>query len=367
MGNTPDDNDLLRSGQLPIDPEADSIPMDDPNIREDREQSTLPETVGQLLPQSIQRMFRRAAFEETPIPLPWDNVNEALSGGLWPGMYVLVGNTGTGKSQWALQTALFAAQSDIPILYIGLELDELSIVARLLGLLSEQRWSYLAHGYDRSNIEKVISKFGAELEKLPIHTEFAPPYGWNYNRLERKAKLMREKYPLKKDSEGQVIRGSRPFMIIIDYLQIVAAPPNVREDLRTRVQKTAYAARAIARELDAIVLLLSSTARENYSVLGGSESKKGQALGEGNPARLVGLGKESGEIEYGADGVFVLSREPWKDKKAPQGGTVNHLAIAKNRSGPPAWCRLRFNFDRFEEESTQDFNHKEKRDEELSI
>ncbi|MDF1660127.1 MAG: DnaB-like helicase C-terminal domain-containing protein [Planctomycetota bacterium] len=367
MGNTPDDNDLLRSGQLPIDPEADSVPMDDPNVREDREQSTLPETVGHHLPQSIQRMFRRAAFEETPISLPWDNINESLSGGLWPGMYVLVGNTGTGKSQWALQTALFAAQNDTPILYIGLELDELSIVARLLGLLSEQRWSYLAHGYDRSNIEKVVSRFGPELEKLPIHTEFAPPYGWNYNRLERKAKLMREKYPLKKDSEGQVIRGSRPFMIIIDYLQIVAAPPNVREDLRTRVQKTAYAARAIARELDAIVLLLSSTARENYSVLGGSESKKGQALGEGNPARLVGLGKESGEIEYGADGVFVLSREPWKDKTPPQGGTVNHLAIAKNRSGPPSWCRLRFNFDRFEEESTQDFNIKEKRDEELSI
>ena len=367
MGEILDDNDLLKSGQLPIDPEADAIPMDDPNIREDRERLTLPETVATLLPQSVERMFRRAAFEEKPIALPWNNVNETLGGGLWPGMYVLVGNTGTGKSQWALQTALHAAEHDIPILYIGLELDELSIVARLLGLLSKQRWSHLAHGYDQSNIEKVVSRFGPDLEKLPIHTEFAPPYGWNYNRLERKAKLMREKYPLKVDSAHKPIRGSRPFMIIIDYLQIVAAPPNLREDLRTRVQKTAYAARAIARELDAIVILLSSTSRENYSLLGGSESKKGQALGEGNPARLVGLGKESGEIEYGADGVFILSREPWKDKTPPQGGTINHFAIAKNRSGPPAWCRLRFNFDRFEEESTQVDIPNKKGDGELSI
>lgn len=367
MGNAPDDNDLLKSGQLPTDPEDDAVPMEDPKLREEREQASLPNPVGHLLTQSVQRMYRRAAFEETPISLPWENVNEVLNGGLWPGMYVLVGNTGTGKSQWALQTALFAAQNETPTLYIGLELDELSIIARLLGLMSQQRWSYLAHGYDRSNIERVVSKFGAELESLPIHTEFAPPYGWNYNRLERKAKLMRERYPLKKDSEGQFIRGSRPFLIIIDYLQIVAAPPNLREDLRTRVQKTAYAARAIARELDAIVLLLSSTARENYSVLGGSETKKGQSLGEGNPARLVGLGKESGEIEYGADGVFVLSREPWKDKTPPEGGTINHLAIAKNRAGPPAWCRLRFNFDRFEEESTQDLQENKKRDEELSI
>jgi replicative DNA helicase len=355
MGDALDDNDLLKIGRLPMDPESDALPMDDPNVRENLEKDTLPDQISSLIGRSVQRMLRRAAFEEKPLDLPWNNVNEALGGGLWPGMYVLVGNTATGKSQWALQAALHVASQETPVLYIGLELDELSIVARLLGLLSNQRWSHLAHGIDQSNIEKVSSKYAPILEKMPIHTEFAPPYGWNYTRLERKARLMRENYPLKKDSEGKDIPGSHPFLIIIDYLQIVSAPPNIREDLRTRVQKTAYAARAIARELDAVVLLLSSTSRENYSLLGGSEPKKNQALGKGSPARLVGLGKESGEIEYGADGVFVLAREPWKDNIPPKGGTLNHLAIAKNRSGPPSWCRLRFNFDRFEEESTQHY------------
>jgi replicative DNA helicase len=361
-----DDNDLFKHGKLPIDPESDAIPMEDPKVRDDREKDQLPKTIGHILDHSVSRMLRRASMEESPISLPWNNINEALGGGLWPGMYVLVGNTATGKSQWALQAALHSAENNIPVLYVGLELDELSIVARFLGLLAEQRWSYLAHGHDSSNIEKIVAKHAPTLNKLPIHTEFAPPYGWNYNRLERKAQLMRERYPLKTDSKGQSIPGSRPFLIIIDYLQIVAAPPNVREDLRTRVQKTSYAARAIARELDAIVLLLSSTARENYSLLGGTENKK-QNLGAGNPARFVGLGKESGEIEYGADGVFVLCREPWEDNIPPKGGTLTHFAIAKNRTGPPGWCRLRFNFDRFEEERRVLYFSQEKHKDNVSI
>ena len=46
-----------------------------------------------------------------------------------------------------------------------------------------------------------------------------------------------------------------------------------------------------------------------------------------DPADLVGLGKESGEIEYAADGVLVLARHA-----ARPGGRV--LVVAKNRHGP---------------------------------
>jgi replicative DNA helicase len=50
----------------------------------------------------------------------------------------------------------------------------------------------------------------------------------------------------------------------------------------------------------------------------------------------VGLGKESGEIEYAADGVMVLARNA-----APSRGRV--LVLAKNRHGPVGRAELDWN------------------------
>jgi hypothetical protein len=98
------------------------------------------------------------------------------------------------------------------------------------------------------------------------------------------------------------------------------------------------------------VLLASSTARENYlgitgrkrNQTGDVEKEKQNKLGQGPASRFVGLGKESGEIEFAADTVLTLTQEPWPDDTPPKGGTVCHLALAKVRAGTPAWVELRF-------------------------
>ena len=56
----------------------------------------------------------------------------------------------------------------------------------------------------------------------------------------------------------------------------------------------------------------------------------------------MGLGKESGEVEYAADSVLVLCREPWDGAEPPPGGTATWLAIAKVRAGVPGWVRFTF-------------------------
>ena len=61
-----------------------------------------------------------------------------------------------------------------------------------------------------------------------------------------------------------------------------------------------------------------------------------EKLRHGAPGRLVGLGKESGELEFAADTVLVLTQEPWENDTPPRGGTVCHLALAKVRAGTPA-------------------------------
>jgi replicative DNA helicase len=83
------------------------------------------------------------------------------------------------------------------------------------------------------------------------------------------------------------------------------------------------------------VLALSSTARENYARLVFEE--------EADPGDFVGLGKESGEVEYASDGVLVLARGVRAD------AVVRRLVVAKHRAGPTGVVDLRWDGDRFAE------------------
>lgn len=333
-----DDNDRLRAGMLPSDPEVDAEPMPHPKLRK------VAPPVGALVGKAFETMERRAQGLETPVPLPWSPVAEAINGGLWPGLHVLIGNTGSGKSQWGLQVALQAALTDVPVLYIGLELGHTDLVARLVGLMAQRRWSRLWLGADHEEIHALGVRYADELARLPLHLEVAPPYGWTYDLLRPHAEALLETYRDRiHDDQG---KPTRPLLIVLDFLQLVASTDH-REDLRSRIQQAAYASRAVARDLNAAVLLVSSTSRENYKSLDGI----GDQLGKGNPARLVGLGKESGEVEYAADTVLVLTREPWPvvndEPTPPPEGTHVWLAVAKVRAGQTSWVEMRFDGGQF--------------------
>lgn len=347
----PDENDQLLAGALPADPEADVTAMRDAE-EEARCAALEASRVGNFLDGALTRMDARARGQERPIPLPWPALSNALGGGLWPGLHVLVGNTGSGKSQLALQAALHAARAGIPVLYVGLELGKIDLVARLIGLLSGRRWSRLYLGSDPTELHDVLGRFAeelGELARLPFHLEVASPFGWSYPILWEKARSMRVRYPETRDPAGLPRPGSAPFLVVLDFLQLVSSPAEMHEDLRERIGRAAYIGRAAARDLDAAVLLVSSTARDNYGALNGEKEGKGPGLGEGSPARLVGLGKESGEVEYAADSVLVLCREPWEGAEPPPGGTATWLAVAKVRAGVPGWVRLAFDGGLFRE------------------
>lgn len=290
---------------------------------------------------ALEMMIRRAEGTERPIPLPFDGLGDLLGGGLWPGAHVVTGPTATGKTALALQVALCAARAGSPVLYVGLELDTAQIVTRLLSqILSEQdarpvHWSSLYLGKDRGALERAVIASDA-LSQLPIHVEEAPPGGWSASTLVPRVQALREAHP---DCTGAPI-------VVLDFLQLVGPEPDSRRDeLRERVGRAAYAGRQCARQHGAAVLMLSSISRAAAKELG-LLGKQGE-LGRGDPADYVGLGKESGDIEFSADTVIALAREP-KSESETQGPTLVHLAIAKQRAGAPAWFLLRFNGSWFE-------------------
>ncbi len=264
--------------------------------------------VSDLLSGAYDTFLARSEHREKPFPVPWPSVAQALGGGLWPGwVYVLVGNPGTGKSQWAMQAALEAARKGRPVVYIGLELGRVDLVARLLGLLAGVRWSSVFFGDldappqmpGANAVAELFHRWAPELERLPFRMETGTSYGWSYDRLSSLTRQVAREH-------GQ------PPLLVLDYLQLAQSPPDVREELRERVGKASYHARQVARDQRATVVLVSSTARENYGKLAGA-GKKGEEvdLGRADPTLLMGAGKEAGEVEYAADAVLVLAREPF--------------------------------------------------------
>jgi replicative DNA helicase len=309
--------------------------------------SSLPPSFGEITGAALSRLERRANGGEKAIPLPWPALAECFGGGLWPGMHVLVSGTGAGKTQFALQLALHAAEHGTPVAYVGLELDALQVFTRLVALRSKRlKWSELYRGEAAEGAIAEAAELASRIATLPLHVEEAPPGAYPASRLESLARALREKYP-------EETPGARPMLIVLDFLQLVGAEEsNKRADLRERIGSAAYIARGVASRMNAAVLLVSSTARANYGATTNTgDAKPGHELMSDGTVRnadaLVGLGKESGEIEYAADSVSVAIRRG--DVACENGSSAVAFVAAKLRAGVPRWVPLTFNGTRLEE------------------
>lgn len=331
-----DDNDRLREGTLNPDAFKDGDPQPMPQPGTTEAQVVVPVHLASILDKALGRIEARRDGREKAIELPWPTVTNALNGGLWPGCYVLVGNTGTGRTQFAVEAALHAARAGVPSLYVALELGEVDLVARLLGLETGTPWSKVYRGEIGSTDLDAAHKASARLAGLPLYFDFGDPGGWDYSRIAAGTDAVRA---------AAGLDDTKPVLVVLDFLQLVSGE---ERELRERIGRAAYAARDVARKRNAAVLLVSSTARENYKDLDASLDVHNLPP----CASLVGKGKESGEVEYAADAVLVLVREPWPGDEPPKGGTVVHLAVAKQRAGRPKWTHLRFDGNRFTDDTS---------------
>jgi replicative DNA helicase len=321
----------------PAEPPADPQPLPRPTPSEGFDE---PRALGAVLDDALERMERRARGDERPVPLPWSNVAAALGGGLWGGtLNTLVGDTGTGKTQFALQAAIHAAEAGFPVCYVAPDTGVDQMVARIVSLKARRKWSDLYAGRSGGEVlEQVRAAHGAAMKDLPFHI-VGGGSGRSAPRTREIAEWMRRKYP-----EPQP--GGRPFLLVLDFVQLLGA--REKDDVGDMMGRAAYEARQVARELDAAVLLVSTTSRETRP--GGDETigihrdrRQPSSLGRGNPARLVLGGKETGDVERESDAVLVLAQEPWKSRRPAGRWTRVWCAVAKNRSGARAWCALRFN------------------------
>jgi replicative DNA helicase len=301
----------------------------------------MPRPLGRVLDETLERMARRARGEETPIPLPWSNVAEVLGGGFWGGTLVtLMGDRGSGKTQWAVQAAAHAAAGGVPVCYVTLESSEEQIATRVLALEARCPWPELYIGRSgRARIEELKEEHAAAMRALPVHVVEGTAEKWSYHNVRNIATWMRARYA----EDGA---GARPVLIVVDFAQMVSGHGRDQEP-REVIERLGQEARTTARDFDAVVLLLSSTSRESDPRLQGDDDTIGfkrdrrrtPILGRGNPAKIART-KDPADLEQRSDTVLVLSPEQRSER--------TWCAVAKNSAGSRAWCALRFDGSRFE-------------------
>ena len=308
------------------------------------------ERLGESLPRLLEDFKARADGSTGAIPTPWLGLNELLRGGLWPGVFVFGGLTGTGKTQLCLQIARHAAELGVPVGLVSLELGPHDLAARMLADAAGVSWSDLMVGAANDEDITAVEKILPAISNLSIYPEYGRATGWSVKNLQEIAsELLSHANP---DSP----RFATKAMVVIDFLQLVGDENgDANSDMRGRIARAAYAAREIARREDVAVVLVSSVAREQYAKLAGNKVVP-HVRDDGTltaPHELVGAGKECGEIEYAADAVLVTF--PWPEgipettETGGEGCREVIVAIPKLRYGPPGWTSLRFNGSRFSE------------------
>ena len=245
---------------------------------------------------------------------------DAILSGIRPqNLAILAARPGVGKTAFALNVALNAAKSNVPVLFFSLEMSAAEIYTRLLCMQLGTSMSKLASSGAPEAVQAALEGAKSELSQLPLHVcdQALVSSGQIRAMAARKARELRRQ------------RDCIP-LVVVDYLQLVHCPEKA-DNRALELGRVSRALKAMAKDLDVPVLALSQLSRAVES----RASKKPQ---------LSDL-RESGAIEQDSDVVMFIDRSMDEDEAAdafrPALGEAR-VIVAKHRNGQCGTATLEF-------------------------
>lgn len=241
------------------------------------------------------------------VPSGFTGIDKVTLGWQESDLVIIAARPSMGKTAFVLTMARnMAVDHHIPVAFFSLEMSSKQLVKRLLvsetGLSSEKiRGGKRLQDYELVQLHERIK----DLAAAPLFIDDTP----SISIYELRSKVRR------------LVRNAGVKLIIIDYLQLMTGPPELRGMREQEVSNISRSLKAIAKEMSIPVIALSQLSRD--------VEKRG-----GNKIPQLSDLRESGAIEQDADIVMFIHRPDYygtEEEGAVPGQA--QIIIAKHRNG----------------------------------
>ena len=262
-----------------------------------------------LLPEVLETARERRAERERTgrsilgIPTGFAALDNALNGWM-PGLHLLAGAPGMGKTSLALQLAIHACQQpDTAAVYVSFENSLPNLLEKALAAQARTSSQHISRGMaDLAALQAAGAALRPALARLAL-LEGTPALGVG---------------AMRQAIQDAARRHGGRVLVVLDYLQVAGRGRG--QELRQAIDDLLLDLRGLANQLEMPVLALASQNRA-----------AGQYGNGGGSAALDSL-KETGGAEYTCDTALFL--KPAEKRQAASGCKALDLVISKNRHGP---------------------------------
>ena len=278
-----------------------------------------PGAVKQTMEQIEQILVTRRGL--TGVSTGFLNLDKKLHGLRCGDMIVLAARPSMGKTSLAMNiaenVALGKNDPDHQPRAVGifsLEMSHDSLVMRMLCSRARVSSFKLADGYVSRKMHADLTQAASVLGKAPIVLDDTG--GLDVLELRARARRMQKKSDIE--------------LIVVDYLQLLHSKEYFRQGRQIETAQISGSLKAMAKELNVPVLVLSQLSRA---------PEQRDKLGRPKLSDL----RDSGAIEQDADVVCMLRRPcKYPDDDAHDDPTLAVIDVAKQRNGPTGEVRLNF-------------------------
>jgi replicative DNA helicase len=267
---------------------------------------------------------RRGAL--TGLPTGFKDLDRLTSGLQKTEMFIIAARPSMGKTALAMNIAEHVAMDyewtdgagkqhkGAPVGVFSLEMSAQQLVMRLICARAKVNLRKLRDGFASKQEAGELVSTAAQLFKAPIYVDDTPAL--DIFQLRTRARRMKQQYGIE--------------LFVIDYLQLLRSENRKADNRQQEVAYISAGIKALAKELNVPVIVLSQLNRMPDQR-------------EGGKPRLSDL-RESGALEQDADVVALLVRDEKyaEDDKLEQARGKATLRIEKQRNGPTGNVKLTF-------------------------
>lgn len=290
----------------------------DPNDAESRAKEILMDAIGdedhdQILSPEEQAKVLKTFIEAKKTSVPpgiltgYPTLDNMCGGGLRRGdLIVVAARTSVGKSTFAENIAENVAFGRRRVLFVSIEMSPEQIMYRYAIRAGDLSRGAVEFGIDNDADKEALAELVDRRSQIPFHLMNSPS---------ATTTMVRSAISRIKMQEGNLD------LVVIDYLQLLK--DRIRQEERLNIGEMTSSLKAMAREFEVPILLLSQLNRN-------IEHRGGEPV-------LADL-RESGRIEEDSDVVILL----WKTEKPDSLGNQTRMKIAKNRQGATGEVKIHF-------------------------